>query len=172
MKRNHYLMILLLLTCAFTSCKKSDIEYENDYDKSYKAWLDFKKSSNNTYRYTVHSGSWTGQSSETTITVKDGKVIGRDYIAKSIKGHPHEVVIREEWTEDIKDLNSHPNGYNTITLDDIYHKAKTEWLIKRKDADVSLETKNNGMISSCGFVPKNCMDDCFSGINIKLIEAI
>lgn len=172
MKRNYYLFILLLVIGAISSCKKSDIEHTNDYDKSYKAWQAFKTSSNNSYRYRIYSGSWTGQSSETTITVKEGKVIGRSYVAKSIEGPPHQVVVREEWVEDADDLNSHPNGYNTITLDDIYHKAKTEWLIKRKDAEVYFETKNNGMISSCGFVPNGCADDCFRGISINLIEAL
>jgi len=40
---------------------------------------------------------------------------------------------------------------------------------KRKDASVYFEAKNNGMISSCGYVQDGCMDDCFNGINIASI---
>ncbi|SMD09488.1 hypothetical protein [Pedobacter nyackensis] len=172
MNRNHYLLIILLIASMLTSCKKSDIEYENDFDKSFKTWQAFKTSSNNSYRYKVYFASWVGYSHETTITVKDGKVVERAFIAKSIERPSNQIVVREEWVEDAKTLNTHQNGDATLTLDDLYHKAKTEWLLKRKDADVSLETKNNGMISSCGFVPHNCADDCFSGISITLIEAI
>lgn len=172
MKRNHYLFILLLITGMFSSCKKSDIEHENNFEKSFKTWEAFKVSSNNSYRYTVYSSSWTGFSSESTITVKDGKVVSRSYIAKGIRHPSNEVTTFEEWTEDASTLNTHTNGYLTLTLDEIYQKARTEWLIKRKDADVSLETKNNGMISAAGYVPKNCADDCFFGINIRSIEAI
>jgi hypothetical protein len=172
MNRNSYLLIMLLIASMVTSCKKSDIEYENDFDKSYKTWLAFKASSNNSYRYKVNFGSWTGYSHETTVTVKDGKVVERAFIAKSIERPSNQVVVREEWTEDVNSLNTHQNGDATLTLDDIYHKAKTVWLLKKKNADVSLETKNNGMISSCGFVPHNCADDCFNGISITLIEAI
>ncbi|WEK18251.1 MAG: hypothetical protein P0Y49_15780 [Candidatus Pedobacter colombiensis] len=169
MNRNYYLFIMLLIASIVTSCKKSDIAYENGFDKSYKAWLAFKASSNNSYRYKVYTSSWTGFSSETTITVKDGKVVERVYIAKTVERPSNQIVVHEEWTEDVNSLNTHPNGYSTFTLDEIYNKAKTEWLLKRKDADVSLETKNNGMISSCGYVPKNCVDDCFFGISITSI---
>lgn len=154
-----------------TSCKKSDIAYENNFDKSYKTWLNFKASSNDSYRYKVSFTSWVGYSTETVITVKDGKVISRAFIAKSIERPSNEIIVHEEWIEDANSLNTHPSGDSTLTLDEIYHRAKTIWLLKRKDAKVSLETKNNGMISSCGFVPDNCADDCFTGISITSIVA-
>ncbi|WP_316819022.1 hypothetical protein [Pedobacter nyackensis] len=172
MNRNYYLLIVLMMACIVTSCKKSDIEHENDYDKSYKAWQAFKASSNNSYRYKTYFGSWVGYSGETTITVKDGKVVGRSYIGKKREHPSNELVVYEEWTEDATNLNSHVLGDNIWTLDEIYEKAKTVWLVKNKEAKTSLETKNNGMISACGFVPNNCADDCFRGITITLIEAI
>lgn len=172
MNRNYYLFIMLLIASILTSCKKSDIEHESDFDKSYKKWQAFKTSSSNSYRYKTSFYSWVGNSSETTITVKNGKVVGRSYIAKSIKHPSNEVVVDQEWTEDETALKSHDQGGNVWTLDEIYEKAKTVWLVKRKDAKISLETKNNGMISSCGFIPDNCADDCFTGVSIILIEAI
>lgn len=172
MNRNNYLFILLLIVSTLLSCKKSDIEYDNNFDKSYKTWLAFKASSNNSYRYKVNFTSWTGYSEETVITVKDGKAIGRSYLAKTVEQPSNQTVVREEWVEDLNSLNTHTKGYTAFTLDEIYYKAKTVWLLKRKDAEVSLETKNSGMISSCGFVPHNCADDCFSGISISSIEAM
>ncbi len=172
MNRNNYLFIMLLIISMLISCKKGDIEHESNFDKSYKTWLAFKASSNNSYRYKVYFVSWTGSSEESIITVKDGKVVGRSYIAKMVERPSNQAVVHEEWIEDVNSLNTHTTGYTAFTLEEIYQKAKTVWLLKRKDAEVSLETKNNGMISSCGFVPHNCADDCFTGININLIEAI
>lgn len=172
MNRHYYVLIMLLVASVFTSCKKSDIAHENDFDKSYKAWLDFKKSSNDSYLYKTNFASWTGISGETTISVWKGKIISRSYIEKGRDHQTNQIVIRQEWSEDSTNLHSHDHGDKAYTLDEIYNTAKTVWLIKNKDADISLETKNNGMISACGFVPKNCADDCFIGIHISQITAI
>lgn len=172
MNRNYYLLIMLLIASMLTSCKKSEIEHENDFDKSYKAWQSFKTSSNNSYRYKASFRSWTGYSGETTITVNNGKVVRRSYIGKSIKQPSNEVIIHEEWTEEENALNTHQNGDATFTLDQIYEKAKTVWLVKNKNSKIYLETNNDGMISSCGFVRDNCADDCFTGIKITSITAL
>ena len=45
------------------------------------------------------------------------------------------------------------------------------WL--RMDEDENLiffEANNKGMISTCGYFPKNCADDCFTGITITEIK--
>lgn len=172
MKKNYRLLLFLLLGTLFIACKKDGLTYENEYDKSFKAWKNFKASTNNSYQYQVTSGSWTGYSSETTITVKDGKVIKRSYLAKTIERPSNQVVVHEEWTENEATINSHNNGASAITLDAIYQKAKTDWLLKRKDASTYFEVKNDGMISSCGYVEKNCMDDCFNGVHIAFIKKL
>jgi len=45
-------------------------------------------------------------------------------------------------------------------------------LLKRDNVTTYFEAKNNGMISSCGYWPNNCADDCFTGVSITLIEAL
>lgn len=170
MKRNNVFILLLIVTAItfFTSCKKS-IDYKNDYDRSHDSWMSFRKSSNNSYSYKVSSGSWTGTSNETVITVKDGKVTNRTYVYKIPTKTPGEGIIKEEWQEDQATLNTHSAGAPTLTLDDVYQKAKTEWLLKRKDAETYFEANNNGMISTCGYAMNDCQDDCFNGIKIASI---
>ncbi|KQR69601.1 hypothetical protein [Pedobacter sp. Leaf176] len=171
MKRNLNVFVLLL---AFTlsACKKETIEHRKDFDKSFDTWLDFKASANNNYKYQLVTKSWTGLSTQTTITVKGGKAIERAYVAQTVK-HPGNVItIHEEWVENQLELNSHKNYGVILTLDEIYEKAKTEFLIKRDDGATSFESKNNGMISRCGFTPKGCVDDCFNGYAIAFIERI
>ncbi|WP_442590783.1 hypothetical protein ACSBL2_06095 [Pedobacter sp. AW31-3R] len=171
MKGNRSTLALLLIVTLFASCKKSDIAYENDFDNSYRVWMNFKTSSGNSYRYTVTTGSWTGSTSQTIITVKNGRATGRSYVYKTpVAQNQVELTIREQWDEDLNNLNTHTNGYPTQTLDEIYQRAKSDWLLKREDAKTYLETNNNGMISSAGYVENNCADDCFRGISISSIE--
>lgn len=172
MKKQNYLIILLLILTSFSACEKDDYTYSNDFEKSYKAWADFKQAANDSYRYTVETSSWTGTTTTTVLTIDEGKVVKRSYVAKSMVSSSNQIVIHEQWEEEGATLNTHPNGSALITLDKVYQKAKTEWLPKRANAKSYFETKNDGMISSCGYVDDNCADDCFVGITITNIEKL
>lgn len=81
-----------------------------------------------------------------------------------------------EWKEMGEELGTTSYIYSsaspTYTLDDIYEKARTDWLKKRSDAEIFFEVENNGMLSVAGYVPNGCMDDCFYGIRIQSIESL
>ncbi len=198
------LLFVLVGIAIFSACEKGNIEHVNSFEQSYKAWLNFKSSSNNNYRYEVTGATWAGSSWLTTITVKGGKVVQRDFryevfndmrmpdegwesasIADLLKGlgftaeefkeqEGHTLLETLRWTEQEADLGLHEVSPASAiqTLDDIYEKARTIWLKKRSDATTYFEAKNDGMVSTVGFVPDGCMDDCFSGISIRSIEAI
>lgn len=169
MKRLLYCMALILLF-AGNACKKDGIAYGGDYGRSYIAWQEFKKASGNSYSYQVTTSSWVGYGSETTITIKQGKVVERSFVAKSLLSSGP--VITREWKEDETQLGTHDEGAAPETLDEIYAKAKSDWLLKRDDAKTFFETKNDGMISLCGYVPNGCQDDCFNGISIRFIRGL
>lgn len=174
MKPGIYLFTLLFIGTIFTSCKKSDISYESDFQKSYKAWLSFKESSGNSYSYKVPGGSILSTSSwPTIITVSDGKVTKRHYKFTPGEGLATNIPEDElEWTENENEINSHVNGAPALTLDEIYEKARNNWLKKRSNAKSYFEAKNNGLISSCGYIEDGCQDDCFIGITITFIKAL
>ncbi|MCZ4244379.1 hypothetical protein [Pedobacter punctiformis] len=172
MKKYHYILILLITGTFLAACKKDNMVYQSDYTKSYQAWLNFKASTSNAYRYQANTASWTGYSSQTIITVQNGEVVKRSYVAKNIDQKTHAVIVLKEWIEDKASLNTHQEGAATKTLDEVYLMAKNEWLLKRKDAETYFEAKNNGMISSCGYVENGCQDDCFTGISIGFIEKL
>lgn len=172
MKITHPLFMLLCFISLITSCKKDNIEFENEYDKSYKAWKNFKSMSNNTYRYKTFNASMFGLPSETIITVRNGLVIERSYTEKRTDYKTGNVEIINSWIENESQLNSHNYGAPTLTLDQVYQKAKSEWLLVRKNANTYFENENDKMISICGYVENGCQDDCFIGINIAFIEKI
>lgn len=177
MKIKNFLLFILLVGFLSTSCEKSDIYHNRDFDKSYQKWLEFKEATGNTYRYQVVTSSWVGYSMETTITIEKGEVIQRHY---KWNIHPHSGMDIEdipeemlEWTEKGEEVGSHGSESGAalpLTLDEIYAMAP-QWLARKKGGTSSLETNNNGMISSCGYWPENCADDCFIGVNIRFIEA-
>lgn len=171
MIKNLYILALLSLSISFTSCKKEDLEFKNDFKKSEQAWQAFQISSKNSYSYVVVSSSVFGSSAETTIFVKDGIVIGRSFVHKQLNyGMPPTWTVIKEWEEDDQTLNTHTEGAKTLTLDQIYAQAETDYLKKRPNADTYFEADNNGMISSAGYVERGCQDDCFIGIKITSIS--
>lgn len=174
MKKSIYIITLLLINMTLFCCSSdNDLNYQNDFEKSKSAWLDFKASSNNSYQYVVSGGSvFTTYGWETTITVSNGIVVQRHFKYIGTTQNIHEEDL--EWTENENEINSHENSNaaSALTLDEIYAKAENEWLIKRKNTDTYFETKNNGLISTCGYTEKGCMDDCFTGIKIKSITTL
>lgn len=174
MKNKIYFITLLFLSSLLISCSSDDnLNYQNDFESSQKAWLNFKATSNNSYKYVVYGGSvFTAYGWETTLTVSNGKVIRRDF---KYTGKTENIPADKlEWTENESQINTHENSgaASPLTLDEVYDKAKTQWLIKRKNASSYFESENNGLISKCGYVEKGCMDDCFAGISIKNIETL
>ncbi|MCF8716422.1 hypothetical protein JM658_16460, partial [Joostella atrarenae] len=173
MNNKIYLIALLVFGCTLNSCDSDDLEYQSEFETSKKYWLDFKESSNNSYKYTVTNSSWVGNSSKTTISIKNGAVVQRDFELNIVEGTSEYNEFDEiEWTETGSEIGTHENGADPITLDEIYDKAQNEWLIERSNTTTYFETENNGMISTCGYVYDNCADDCFIGVNIKNIEAL
>ena len=173
MRRLFLLLSILLVGCLFNSCDSDDLEYQNKFETSLKIWLNFKEYSNNSYKYTVKNSSWIGFSWETTISVGNGIVIRRDFKYTSTEGLPIDIKQDElQWTETNSEIGIHKNGAEPITLSEIYNKAQNDWLIERNNVTTYLETKNNGMISTCGYVENNCADDCFIGIHINNISLL
>lgn len=172
MKSKIHIIILLFVGSIFFSCEKG-IDFENEYEKSYNVWLAFKASSGNSYSYKVTNSSWVGITWETIITVSNGNVIQREF--KLIPSTSYEGEIAEEdlaWIEYENEIDSHQNSPAAapITLDEVYKKAKNEWLVKRGNVTTYFEAKNEGLISMCGYVEDGCADDCFRGIRIAYIK--
>lgn len=168
----HFIALLLISSLMFSCSSDDELNYQNDFEKSQAAWLDFKESSNNSYSYVVSGGSvFLEYGWETTIIVSNGIIVQRHFeYTGNTENIPENIPL--EWTEEENEINNHENSSAAaLTLDQIYSKAEKEWLIKRKDTTVYFEAKNNGLISSCGYVPDGCMDDCFFGIRIKSIQS-
>ncbi|WP_184549138.1 hypothetical protein [Mucilaginibacter sp. FT3.2] len=169
------LLLTFTLLLSATACKKDNIAKQGPYDASYKAWLSYKNRVNNSYSYTTTYGSWVGFGVTITTGVNNGKIVSRSYIMiQSRNNGTNKADTVGTWHEDATTINTHPNDASeALTVDDIYLKARTEWLnVDAKSNDIIFEAKNNGLISSCGYIPHNCADDCFRGITITAITTL
>jgi hypothetical protein len=166
------LPILTLLIIGLSACKKDEVNTR--FDDSYKAWSVFKRSSANSYTYTAFNGSVFGSYIETKFTINAGKITKREFLSGRYPPNADSLIINKQWVEDSSHLDTHgTEAHALLTLDAVYNKAKKDWLsVNKKDNDVYLEANNNGIISSAGYVPKGCMDDCFNGIHIKDVIAL
>ncbi len=169
----HMKYLLLLGFVAFISCKKDF--YQDEFAKSRRAFNEFKLQHHNSYTFEMKTYSWTNFSTSTTITVKAGKIIARDYIAmdaKHINGAwQYDTVM--QYSETAASINSNLEGLRAVTLEEVYNKAENQLLkIDKKTHTIQFETKNNGLISTVGYTPKECVDDCFRGYIISRIEAL
>ncbi|QKJ29956.1 hypothetical protein HQ865_09375 [Mucilaginibacter mali] len=136
-----------------------------------KKWNAFKSTVNNSYTYTVITASFSGSSTETNITVRNGVVTERAYTLYTSNSGNRSVV--KTWTENSATLNTHTEVPPSLTIDEIYAKAKAEWLsVDKSKNEIYFEINDDGMISTCGYFPKGCQDDCFIGVNIKSITPL
>ncbi len=154
------------------SCKQ--INYADEFETSYIAWQKFKKEKNNNYSYSVKTSSFSGYATNTTLTVENGNVTKRNFTAtmSDVSSSSSQGIVKETWLEEGSSLNTHKNGAPIRTLEEVYSEAKNNWLKKRINAQTYFEAKNQGMISTAGYVEKGCMDDCFVGIYITGIGTI
>jgi len=176
MKYQRFLLVIAILSVvALSACKKSGVS--SAFDKSYDAWLSYKKKVNNTYAYTVLHDDKVSVYEQTKITVTNGEITARDFSSYQYVYQPNSnvasKVLAEQWHETMAEstLSTHGSeGAQLYTLDDIYYRAQNIWL--KEDAGkntITFETNNNGMISAAGYTPKSCQDDCFIGVVIQSI---
>ncbi|MEN0055468.1 MAG: hypothetical protein AAGC65_17460 [Mucilaginibacter sp.] len=166
-----YLPLITILLFV-SSCKKDGIVKENDLNKSYQTWLSYKSNIHNSYSYTQYYGSVFGYGTEIKTGIKDGKFISRDLVL--IRYHSdgsNKKDTLKQWHEDATNLNTHGiEAGDLLTIDDIYERSRTVWLkADTKSNQVIFEANNKGVISSCGYIPNGCQDDCFNGIKITSI---
>lgn len=167
LKFKAYPFFLLLV---FLACNKDSL-FSTEYEASFNSWQNAKKNQGNSYTYVTERSSVFGFGSKTTLTVQDGKVVARAYEAYRLNETTREREITNAWSENKDDLNSHEEGAETITIDEIYALCQNTVLrVSEEDNYVHFLAENNGILSLCSYFPKNCADDCSVGYNIVSIN--
>ena len=171
------ILILFVFLFSVISCSVNNDIYNKvgeegySYNKSLKKWNALKEVNNNSYIYKLSFVSWTGFGSSTELEIKNGEVISRAYEEHKFNLQNKENEVLDSYFETIDNLGEHPKGAIPQTIDDLYTTCASEYLVvSEKDNRIYFETDEDGLMKMCGFVPNNCMDDCYIGVTVKSFE--
>ena len=175
-----YLIALISLTFTFVSCKnelsvltslkgKSKISYQESIEK----WNSLKKANGNSYIYQTTVESWAGFGSTTELKVVDGKVVSRMHQDFNIDDKSGKRETTNSYTENENKVGSHKDGAPPLTIDELYTSCAGKYLVVEAEENMLyFNTDEKGLMTTCGFVPNNCADDCFEGISIDSFQWI
>lgn len=162
---------VILFSCSLETFNDNlEEKGENGYtfSESRKQWKKLKGKNGNSYEYVMLEQSFTGFGSETTITVKKGKVISRLFHTFIISDEDGTKTLTFVYSEDRESLGTHEEGALPVTIDELYKTCLSQYLIADPETNtVYFDTNEEGVISLCGYVPVGCQDDCFTGITIS-----
>ena len=183
--RKHQLVCLTAL--LFVSCQllrvAPTLAAEGDsakVSKSLQAWQQAKEKCGGNYSYSVRWQSFVGFGHETTVVIKDNKVVERRY--REFKRRPPVAVPNKPnvkpqpagplWVEKGKELGSHKKGAAAKTLDQLYQEAAE--VAKRKlpsNLRRYFRVDKQGLLLSCFTVDTRIADDApTKGVNITSIK--
>ena len=140
-------------------------------ETSLETWKNLKAQNGDHYRYKTSFGSFSGFGDTTTLTVQGETVVSRAYEAYRVNGNTGEKNVTESWTEEGAEVGSHKAGAEPRTVDELYGVCRSDVLTQNPSAnDFYLEFRDDGVLKTCDYVPKDCVDDCSRGVNITGLE--
>ena len=140
--------------------KASDALDAERLSKSLASWTKAKVDCGGNYSYKVIISSFTGHRAETTIVVKENKVVERKLETgiPNFLGKP--APLKLEWMETGKDIGSHTKTVEPRTLDELYMIAKK---IVEQDVPTnhvrSLGIDKQGLLQHCFIRDTRIQDD-------------
>jgi hypothetical protein len=164
MKKSVFFYVIILATVFYGCALGQNAKLKAKYEKSKAQWEKLKKEHKNTYTYITTFTSGEGNFTMTnTIKVVKNKVVSVSSHFKS--GTKDE----KETTTQLTAKDIEEQKFKTI--DEWYNFAVNEVFNKStSNHDLFFETDSKGIISTCGYYPHGCMDDCFEGVEIISIK--
>ena len=180
MKGNTLVLLILLFACV-SSCEEEGVvkhppplmvlgplhgASQLTFPESLAEWTKLRSLHGNSYAYHAEYTSFTGQHSITELLVENGIIISRVYQEFQIAEDGTREIVGA-YREDADRLGSHNKGALLLTVDELYERCIGDYLSVDSESNViHFETAETGLIKVCGFVPKDCQDDCFTGVSI------
>lgn len=141
------------------------------YDESLKKWEALKKVNGNSYVYQISFTSWTGYGNITEITVVDGVVTERKFESFNYDHKQNKRIISETYIEDKNKLGTNSYGASPVSIDQLYETCAKNYLtVDPANNTIYFQTTPEGIMTTCGYYPFGCADDCYEGISITGFE--
>lgn len=166
----HRLIIVLIATLSATlfACGE-ETAYSAAFENSQKAWLKAKADHRGTYVYETQFESFSDYGEITTLTVEDEVVTRRAFASYQ------EFAFRqgrlEAWTESGDEVGTHLTGAPAVSIDTLYERCQREVLtVDPTENEIIFSVDEQGLLRTCVYVPRGCIDDCDHGVSITAIE--
>jgi hypothetical protein len=157
------LVATIVLTSQVIAADPTDAER---LASSLAKWKEAKEGCGGNYSYKVIRSSFTGFRAETTIVVKDNKVVERRYETATPAQPGQPAALKTVWVETGKEIGTNKGAAEPRTLDELYTIAK-----KIVEADVpanhvrSLGLDKQGLLQYCFTRDTRIQDDApLSGV--------
>ena len=171
LKKIEFAILVIILFCTVHVAES----FSNDLDKvleSQKEWQKLKQDCQGNYSYDVKWSSFAGFGSETKISVRDNRVVGREFKTFKLTDGPSPAGQQQEiWAEAVKDLGSHKRGAPPKTLDELYKEAVGAASQKLSENERRyLKFDKQGLLLQCFIVDTRIADDApKQGVDITSI---
>lgn len=136
------------------------------YEDSFTKWKDLKSKNSDSYIYQTRFISWTGYANITELKIEKGIITERNYEEYEEYWNVSNREIIDSYSEVNSGLGTHDKGAALLTIDNLYNSCSEYLSVDPITNTIYFNTETNGLMTFCGYNPKNCMDDCFIGINI------
>ena len=176
------LALLLLLTAPGIAGAADRDTVRKQLNESLPKWQAAKKACSGNYEYTVRFASWVGFGNETTIVVRDNKIVERRYRSWSAPnrepvppGGEAPKPEGESWTEKGDELGSHKQGAPLKTVDDLYVDAAKSLDADRDPANTRyyFRADKAGLMLACFYQDTRIADDAPThGVNINSLSLV
>lgn len=136
-------------------------------EQSREIWNEMKEKNGNSYIYHTGFTSWVGFGYRTEIKVEDGVVTERKYESFQLNHKTNKTSIKESWVETGDEIGKHDEGNEPLTIDQLYGLCIGKYLkVDEENNTLYFYSNDEGVITTCGYYPHGCADDCFEGITI------
>jgi hypothetical protein len=163
-----YILMIFVFSASLSACGE-EIAYGTAFENSQEAWVTAKAQHAASYRYESEISSFTGYGELTVITVDDDDVVRRRFA--SYEDLAFRANRLEAWVEEANELGSHLSGGPVLTIDALYARCRADILTVDPDEnEISFTVDQRGLLDTCTYVPKGCLDDCEEGVRISAID--
>jgi hypothetical protein len=121
------------------------------------------------YSYSVGRGTFSGYAQKTTVTVAANVPVGRSF--RATQGFGENATVLSSWEEDADSLQTHAEGADPKTLQQLYGDCQTK--ILRRDLAtnrLSLSFNKDGILEFCSTFAVGCAGDCSDGIALQAVK--
>lgn len=146
-------------------------DHQANYERSLEQWNKDKKEHNDSYKFALSFSSAEGNFGQTThFVVKEGLIVERSYESYVFDDDGNKKQ-EDKYAETKKQIGNNNKGFPAKTLTELYDDCGNIYLPNSSPGDyIYFDSKFDGIMSICGYVPKNCADDCFEGVSLDYFE--